>query len=201
MNVPTSPYELNPGDVISISADDLPAFENWLAYGIDENMNPNMIDAWAGRIALVKLIRPPKFDGSIGMIYATVQEDPYDQLFTAVSRGWRFPRLEGRGMPVKRSKDPSLSGRFIGFVINAAITATRYSGELTTEIWYGPVSNNSNGSKWTAGHGGQSVQRYVAEARMSDTDSYRESQRVSSIIAWEILREKTTYPINIGMHN
>ena len=199
MEVPTSLYALEPGDVISIGpVEKLAEFEDWAAREIDPTMRDDQWELWLGRAMLKNLIRPPKFDGNITNICLTVMDRPYDQLFTAVARGLHFPHREGRGKPTKRLQDESIVGSFVGYVLTADLRATRFSGQLTTEIWYGKVPKNAGRGKLTSVHGGVTIQRYVAEAH-ADMTGYQIARDESRTIAWAVLRNAMASAITTTM--
>lgn len=140
MNQDSSSAEelLLPGNIISFGdITELAAFEEVLAHVVNPEHDVNL---WAARIALRDLIRPPKFNGTIGNINLTVIENPYDRLLDAVDRGWRVGRgVAQRALSTEKSRQ--LIARFhgFGFTADAMSSGRGITGQIQTELWYYPL--------------------------------------------------------------
>ncbi len=212
MLIPKNMGDLIPGDFILLDdITQLPKIEDMVAEYIDPEATKSMRDAWCGRVAIKDLVRPPKFNGTIADVKLVVMDEPYERLFDAVERGWRFMKGRGSGVPVKRFSDGVTPDGFFGFtfVANAKSTGKGTIGQIQAEIFYGgiatqtltsrtlksgEVSRASYTFKQTVMHAGSSVQRYVTKPKIEDK-LFIELDENSKKIGFEILRQNVSHPL------
>jgi hypothetical protein len=212
MSLPESIDELVPGDVIQL--DDItkmPIFEDLVAEQVDPSMTQSMRNAWSGRVGIKDLLRPAKFNGTIGNIQLVKMDDPFERLFDARQRGWSFG-----GSRVSIPKNPTLdqevrdSYQGFTFIADASSSGRGTIGQIQTELWFGLVSiyrkvqtrTNINGEvvkypsnhKSSAANGGASVRRIVAKPKI-ENKAFFKLDETSKKIGFQVLRENVLRPI------
>jgi hypothetical protein len=213
MPLPETLQKLTPGDAILLDdITQMPAFEDMVAEQVDPTMTPAMRDAWAGRVVIRDLLRPPRFNGSLTDIKLVVMEAPLDRLFDARERGWTFSRHIGSGYPINRPHDDEITGSYQGFELmaNAHSTGRGVVGQVQAEIWYGRVPTYrtselrtlKDGSvslyhydnKQAANHGGMSVQRYITSPKL-ETGVFINLDENARRIGFQVLSHQMRHPI------
>lgn len=138
---PVTISELKPGDTIEFdNITQLPAFEDLVAQFIEGNVPPSPweLRMWGGRMMIGNLLRPNGYNGDIRQVRLTVMEEPYDRLYDARERGWKF----GMSRPHNRSEDPAVAASYLGFLLTAVATSSGRGpagGQIQAELYYGSV--------------------------------------------------------------
>lgn len=159
--------ELAPGDVVLFeNLSQLSGFEDMVAEYIDPDMDYSAREAWAGRMAVKEMLRPPKFYGSVININLVAIPEPFDELVRAAREGGRFRGEKGVPIPKSISQNPDVMQSYLGFrfLADAKTSGKGVIGQIQAGLWYGKVPPDEVGRPKAKTHGGRSVQRYVTKA-------------------------------------
>lgn len=198
-------------DITKISA-----FEDMVAFSIDPNMKKEQKLCWEGRIALRDLIRPAKFNGTFAAIQLEVAADPYERLYNARERGWKFTKRGGHY--TKRLEGEFAAedaANYHSFIFTAAAKSSGRGtiGQIQTELWYLPIPKyrhfnpvkHSNMSDETTdyksdtfvrnydGYAGASVRRIVAKPTLVEGNFValnEDSRRIGFAVLRHNMRNK-----------
>jgi hypothetical protein len=115
----------------------LPQFENCVAEVVAPKMNATQNLLWMSRIALDKLIRPPKFFGVMANTSITTMDEAYDRLIDARRQG---RTLTGKGQSLKYSESSIQRAKTLtqGFAVTMSLLSIKGTPieDLSTEVWY-----------------------------------------------------------------
>lgn len=200
---------LEPGNIIEFdNITDIEPFEDMLANEIVPFMLGRQLDAWAGRIAIKNLIRPPKFNGRIGDISLEVMDEPFERLHDVRDRGLQYMRGAGKYSKLEENKfRDELIAKYRGYKFRAVASSTGRGkiGEINSEIWYFPVSLKQAEITHTPRHddslhSGSAVARVLTKPKL-EKDNFNKVHADSKRIGFDVERKGKLYPLTSGMRD
>lgn len=136
--IPNPVDALQPGDVIQFAdLTELVAFEDSIVQKIDPNYSAEL---WDARPHIRNLIRPPKYNGNIADISLVMLDEPYQQLLSAGSRGYKNGRSHSINRRLTEKNEIEYAPQYMGFQLLASAKSISQStiGQIQTELYYFP---------------------------------------------------------------